>query len=325
MAVGFIGFRIYFMGNKPPEFAPADNPASDSESLLTRTLTFTYLPFLNFWLLLFPNVLSFDWSMEAVPLLERLTDLRNVCTLLFYGVLVYVGVYMARHLNRTVCPRGGAGAASNGNGHAPHSHSPSSSPAALTSTPTSASSSTSSSSSSTASASAQASFASASPALTSPAPRGWPRRRHFRRRGSTSSTGSDDDAPATGSGLAALLPPLSADQREHQRTLHVLVMALALMVFPFLPAANIFFYVGFVLAERVLYIPSMGFCLLVAHGAGVMYDRCWRDAVRRQLVVVAVGCIVCLYGARTVLRNRDWLSEENLYKSGVHVNPAKGE
>ncbi|XP_004391133.1 protein O-mannosyl-transferase TMTC3, partial [Trichechus manatus latirostris] len=42
--------------------------------------------------------------------------------------------------------------------------------------------------------------------------------------------------------------------------------ALCLMVLPFIPASNLFFPVGFVVAERVLYVPSMGFCILVAHG-----------------------------------------------------------
>ena len=32
-------------------------------------------------------------------------------------------------------------------------------------------------------------------------------------------------------------------------------MGLAIMVAAFLPASNLFFYVGFVIAERVLYIP----------------------------------------------------------------------
>ena len=44
------------------------------------------------------------------------------------------------------------------------------------------------------------------------------------------------------------------------------LMSLSLLILPFLPASNLFFPVGFVLAERVLYIPSMGFCLLVALG-----------------------------------------------------------
>ncbi len=35
------------------------------------------------------------------------------------------------------------------------------------------------------------------------------------------------------------------------------------MVIPFLPASNLIFRVGFVLAERVLYMSSMGYCMLV--------------------------------------------------------------
>lgn len=33
-----------------------------------------------------------------------------------------------------------------------------------------------------------------------------------------------------------------------------------------MPASNLLFRVGFVIAERVLYIPSAGFCLIVAIG-----------------------------------------------------------
>ena len=47
-------------------------------------------------------------------------------------------------------------------------------------------------------------------------------------------------------------------------------MALSLMVIPFLPAANIVYPVGFVIAERILYIPSIGYCLLVSVGLNKM-------------------------------------------------------
>jgi hypothetical protein len=43
-------------------------------------------------------------------------------------------------------------------------------------------------------------------------------------------------------------------------------MSLGAVVIPFLPATNMFFRVGFVIAERVLYLPSAGFCLLVIVG-----------------------------------------------------------
>ena len=36
---------------------------------------------------------------------------------------------------------------------------------------------------------------------------------------------------------------------------------------PFLPATNLLFRVGFVVAERTLFLPSMGTCYLVAQGA----------------------------------------------------------
>ena len=44
------------------------------------------------------------------------------------------------------------------------------------------------------------------------------------------------------------------------------LFALSLLVLPFLPASNLLFPVGFVIAERVLYLPSLGLCLLVAVG-----------------------------------------------------------
>lgn len=43
-------------------------------------------------------------------------------------------------------------------------------------------------------------------------------------------------------------------------------MGLALGIVPFLPASNLFFRVGFVIAERVLYLPAAGFCILVVTG-----------------------------------------------------------
>jgi len=45
-----------------------------------------------------------------------------------------------------------------------------------------------------------------------------------------------------------------------------MALGLALLVVSFLPASNLVFRVGFVLAERVLYIPSTGFCVLITLG-----------------------------------------------------------
>lgn len=56
--------------------------------------------------------------------------------------------------------------------------------------------------------------------------------------------------------------PKLRGKRERQLSL----FALSLLIVPFLPASNLLFPVGFVLAERVLYLPSLGVCLLVAVG-----------------------------------------------------------
>lgn len=63
-----------------------------------------------------------------------------------------------------------------------------------------------------------------------------------------------------------------------------LVVASAAAVLPFLPASNLLFPVGFVIAERVLYLPSIGWCLLVGKGADVLLQRCQRVSRRCRLV-----------------------------------------
>ncbi|KAK7461646.1 hypothetical protein BaRGS_00038595, partial [Batillaria attramentaria] len=247
-----VGFRIYFMGNKPPEFAPSDNPASDSDSFLTRTLTYNLLPSLNFWLLIFPYTLSFDWSMEAIPLVESVSDVRNMATVVFYCCLGYVGLHVIRNLHKQ-SKESAIKPYANGNGVA-------------------------------------------SETITEGVP-----------------TASTDSSSLDTSSSSPKLTP---------RSLNVLIIALSIIVFPFIPASNLFFYVGFVIAERILYIPSMGFCLLIAQGAYVLYLGA-REQWKKKCVVLTVVVVVVLFGVRTWRRNQDWQTEEKLYSSGIPVNPAK--
>lgn len=58
------------------------------------------------------------------------------------------------------------------------------------------------------------------------------------------------------------------------------LLGLSWTVITFLPAANLFFPVGFVVAERVLYLPSMGFCLLLALGINTL----WKERVNSSSV-----------------------------------------
>ncbi|KOB68866.1 Uncharacterized protein OBRU01_17579 [Operophtera brumata] len=71
-------------------------------------------------------------------------------------------------------------------------------------------------------------------------------------------------------------------------------LGLALLVLPFLPASNLFFPVGFVVAERVLYMPSMGWCLLVAHGWRLLAKR------RAKLAAALITFLLLAFSAKTV-------------------------
>ena len=102
----------------------------------------------------------------------------------------------------------------------------------------------------------------------------------------------------------------------------VVIVSLGIMILPFIPASNIFFYVGFVVAERVLYIPSMGYCILVGYGLSHLWkivcnltrkgkSESERNRVKDGLVIkvlkfqiVLLTCVMCLtFGLKTICRN----------------------
>ena len=98
-----------------------------------------------------------------------------------------------------------------------------------------------------------------------------------------------------------------------------MITSLAVMVLSFLPATNLLFYVGFVVAERVLYIPSIGLCLLLGH---CMTKFCSKQKKRK---IAAICALLLFLALKTLRRNQDWKDEESLYKAGISINPAKGE
>uniref|UniRef100_H3ACM1 dolichyl-phosphate-mannose--protein mannosyltransferase n=1 Tax=Latimeria chalumnae TaxID=7897 RepID=H3ACM1_LATCH len=95
------------------------------------------------------------------------------------------------------------------------------------------------------------------------------------------------------------------------------IMALCLIVLPFIPASNLFFPVGFVVAERVLYVPSMGFCILVAHGWGKISISFFSNLTKLAWLCLAV--VLGIHALKTVRRNWDWESEYTLFMSALKV------
>ena len=67
-------------------------------------------------------------------------------------------------------------------------------------------------------------------------------------------------------------------------TADICSISIILLVLPFLPATNLLSYVGFVVAERCLYMPSFGFCLLIALA---MHQTRQQLLARRTAVLMA--------------------------------------
>jgi len=99
---------------------------------------------------------------------------------------------------------------------------------------------------------------------------------------------------------------------------NLLLFCLAALIVPFLPVSNVFFPVACVIGERSLYLPSIGFCLLLAYALQRLRRiQGWGPAAARALA----GALLALYAARTWLRNPDWSTPERLFTSALRVCP----
>jgi protein O-mannosyl-transferase len=111
------------------------------------------------------------------------------------------------------------------------------------------------------------------------------------------------------------------------RNARPLSFALLWMAATIAPVLNPRWMPAQVFAERYLYLPSVGFCWLIGGAAA----KLWREARREssspgrvllpQAIVISVLVVACLYAIRTVERNRDWRSDEVLYRRTLEAQP----
>jgi len=87
-----------------------------------------------------------------------------------------------------------------------------------------------------------------------------------------------------------------------------------------LPTSNLLFPTGTIFAERLAYLPSVGFCLIAASwitgtaAAGTSQGR-----------ATLLAGVALLFAARTILRNPVWSSDEALFSNMVRVSPASAK
>jgi protein O-mannosyl-transferase len=87
--------------------------------------------------------------------------------------------------------------------------------------------------------------------------------------------------------------------------------------------SNIFFLIGTTMGERLLFIPSLGFCIAVVFLLAKAFKLdpatlTYSNAPKFSYVIIAIAV---LYSGKTMARNEDWKSNFDLFKSGAEVSP----
>lgn len=121
--------------------------------------------------------------------------------------------------------------------------------------------------------------------------------------------------------LALLLRPLSRRGRNGRALLWS--FSAFLFLAPYLIVGNLLFEVGTIFAERLAYLPSAGFCLMM----GLLLSRFARRTTRGsaggsfRLALLALAALVGGFTVSTWARCLDWHNDESLFTSAMRVQP----
>jgi tetratricopeptide (TPR) repeat protein len=96
-----------------------------------------------------------------------------------------------------------------------------------------------------------------------------------------------------------------------------LVLGLAWFFITIAPASNVFFASGIGKAERILYLPSVGLCLVAAWA----YARVEAATTLRRWLPILAAPVVLVLATRTYRRNVDWRDNLTLALATLKVSP----
>jgi tetratricopeptide (TPR) repeat protein len=88
------------------------------------------------------------------------------------------------------------------------------------------------------------------------------------------------------------------------------------------PTANLVVLIGSIMAERFLYLPSLGFAGCLVWGVFNADSRpSFRAHLPRLAAPVTMSLIVIAFASRTYVRNFDWFDDQSLWTSAARVSP----
>jgi tetratricopeptide (TPR) repeat protein len=110
------------------------------------------------------------------------------------------------------------------------------------------------------------------------------------------------------------------------RRSRTMFFALAFLAITFIIVSNLVIPIGTIMGERLLYLPSIGFCLALVLALRALARQLPLSAAQaRSCLWSALVALVLLHGVRTVVRNCDWTSEGSLLLHDLAVNPSSAK
>jgi tetratricopeptide (TPR) repeat protein len=109
----------------------------------------------------------------------------------------------------------------------------------------------------------------------------------------------------------------------------VIVFGILFYLITLAPVSNIFFLGGSTMAERFMYMPSLGFCLVLTYFL-MKFTKTesikWSYknlaeffSVNRALFLIVIG-ITVLYSVKTFSRNKDWKDDMTIFSHDVRIS-----
>ena len=119
---------------------------------------------------------------------------------------------------------------------------------------------------------------------------------------------------------------VEAAHKSNEADRRVAVTSFIWMLLPFLMSSNLIVYVGFVVADRTLYLPSFGFCLLLVKGLLDLMDRSKQKPEkapmrRNATVMMAIVLILTSYTMAQQAQTKRWSKNVLIWGEAYRINP----
>jgi tetratricopeptide (TPR) repeat protein len=110
---------------------------------------------------------------------------------------------------------------------------------------------------------------------------------------------------------------------------NIIVFGILFYLLSLAPVSNIFFLGGSSMAERFMYIPSFGFCLILAYflirltkteNVKLVSPQVTKLFFESKILFLFAGAIAILYSIKTYSRSRDWKDTLTIYSRDIHVS-----